>query len=153
MCSRILIAAERADQADIEALLAEGDAFYAGLYPPLSNHHLDVAELLRPEVVFCGARQNGQLLGVGAIVTRGPDWAEVKSMYVVNSARGQGIGRRILEFLEARAVAAGLKLLRLETGNKQPEALGLYRGAGYADVPPFEGYEPDPNSLFMEKRL
>jgi putative acetyltransferase len=153
MCSRIVIAAERADQPDIKSLLTEGDAFYAGLYPPLSNHRLEVSELLGPDVVFCAARQNGHLLGVGALVTRGPDWAELKSMYVVDEARGQGIGRRILEFLEARAVAAGLKLLRLETGNKQPEALRLYRGAGFADVPPLAGYAPDPNSLFLEKRL
>jgi putative acetyltransferase len=104
-------------------------------------------------VVFCAARQNGNLLGVGALVRRGADWAEIKSMYVAKAARGQGIGRRILEFLESHARASDLRILRLETGNKQPEALGLYRGAGFAEVPAFAGYEPDPNSLFLEKRL
>jgi putative acetyltransferase len=153
MCSRIVIAVERADRADITALLAEGDDFYAGLYPPLSNHRLNLTELLGPEVVFCAARQNGHLLGVGALVRRGLDWAEIKSMYVSKEARGQGIGGRVLDFLEQQAAASGLRVLRLETGNKQPEALSLYRGAGFVEVPPFAGYEPDPNSLFLEKRL
>jgi putative acetyltransferase len=153
VCARIVIAVERPDQPDIEALLAEGDAFYAGLYPPQSNHRLDMSGLLAPAIVFCAARQGGHLLGIGAIANRGRDWAEIKSMYVARAARGQGIGRRILEFLESRAAAAGLKLLRLETGNKQPEALQLYRTAGFADVPAFAGYVADPNSLFLEKRL
>jgi putative acetyltransferase len=44
-------------------------------------------------------------------------------------------------------------VLRLETGAKQPEALALYRSAGFVDIGPFGHYEPDPNSVFMEKRI
>ena len=43
--------------------------------------------------------------------------------------------------------------MRLETGIRQPEAIGLYRSAGYAEIGPFGAYRPDPLSLFMEKRL
>jgi putative acetyltransferase len=74
-------------------------------------------------------------------------------MYVLPPARGRGLGRIILEFLEHLARGEGLRLLRLESGVCQVEALRLYRAAGFRDVGPFEGYEADPNSLFLEKRL
>ncbi len=67
--------------------------------------------------------------------------------------RGLGIARRLLEALEARAKAAGIGVLRLETGIYQPEAIGLYERAGYVRRGPFSDYPDDPLSIFMEKRL
>jgi putative acetyltransferase len=74
-------------------------------------------------------------------------------MYVHPSVRGQGIGRRLLAALEEEARYAGLDTLRLETGIAQPEALALYRSAGFAEGKPFGDYHADRHSLFMEKRL
>ena len=74
-------------------------------------------------------------------------------MFVRPQARGLGIGRRLLAALEAHAVAAGLTVLRLETGVSQPEALGLYEGTGYKRRGPFGSYTADPLSVFMEKWL
>jgi len=74
-------------------------------------------------------------------------------MFVRPEARGLGIGRQLLEALEAHAAAAGLTVLRLETGVAQPEALRLYERAGYTRRGPFGPYAADPLSVFLEKRL
>lgn len=74
-------------------------------------------------------------------------------MYVSPAARGEGLGRAILARIESEAQREGLRVMRLETGNRQNEALGLYRSAGYVDCGPFGEYQPDPLSHFMEKRL
>ena len=80
-------------------------------------------------------------------------YGELKRMYVVPEARGRQLGRRILDHIEAEARREGLNCLRLETGIHQPEALALYRAAGYVEREAFGTYAPDPLSVFMEKIL
>ena len=58
-------------------------------------------------------------------------------MWVAESARGLGIGRRLLAELEARAAAHGARAVRLETNRTLSEAIALYRSAGYVEVPAF----------------
>jgi putative acetyltransferase len=146
------IAIENPDQPDIVALLRAADDWYATLYPAESNHLLDVSTLQQPDIAFFVAREDGELLGFGAVADRG-DYAEIKRMYLAPAARGRKLGRRILETLETHAAQNGRSCCRLETGVHQPEAIGLYRSSGYRDVGPFGDYRPDPLSLFMEKRL
>ena len=135
-----MIAIENPAQADVIALLQAADAWYAKLYPAESNHLLDVASLQGTEVSFFVARQtDGALLGYGAVVDQG-GYAEIKRMYVAPAARGLKLGRRLLERLEARAAELGLTCIRLETGIRQPEAIALYRKAGYRDIGPFGDY-------------
>jgi putative acetyltransferase len=74
-------------------------------------------------------------------------------MFVRAQARGNGVGRRLLEALEDAARQRNVDRVSLETGIRQPEAIGLYRAAGYRDCPPFGTYRDDPLSLFMTKRL
>ena len=74
-------------------------------------------------------------------------------MFVDEAARGMRLGKHLLEALEKEAVRRGMSIIRLETGIYQPEAIGLYRKAGYQEAPPFGDYKPDPLSLFMEKRF
>jgi len=147
------LAIESPDQHEIHELLKASDAYMAALYPAESNHLLDVRELCRPGVTFIVARMGGRAVGCGAIVASADGWAEIKRMFVSPVARGQNIGRRLLQRLEATAVDKGIPLLRLETGIKQPEALALYRSAGFVEIGPFGKYGPDPLSLFMEKPL
>jgi putative acetyltransferase len=59
----------------------------------------------------------------------------------------------LLDHLESLAMASGCRTSRLETGIAQPEALALYRRAGYMDIGPFADYRPDPQSRFMGKPL
>ena len=79
--------------------------------------------------------------------------AEVKRLFVTERARGQGIGRLILQTIERVAATEGIALLQLETGVKSSEALSLYRHFGYRECEPFGGYQPDPLSVFMQKTL
>lgn len=148
----IELTVEDPDQPQVRALLAASDALMASLYPPTSNHLLDIDALKRPEVTFVVAREDGRVLGCGALV-RSAGWAELKRMFVPPAARGRGIGRRILLQLERIAIESGIGLLRLETGVSQLEALALYRSAGFAEIAPFGAYAPDPLSVFMEKAI
>jgi putative acetyltransferase len=149
----IRIDIENPDQAEVAALLAASDAYMASLYPAESNHMLDLASLKRPEVRFLVARKDGRAVGCGAVVSSGEGWAEVKRMYVSPAARGLKLGRRMLEEIEAIASHSGERLLRLEMGAAQPEAMALYRSAGFTEIGPFGSYGPDPLSVFMEKSL
>jgi putative acetyltransferase len=117
-----------------------------------------VAELKAPGVAFFVARDGRQLLGFGAIAVRGADaageaWGELKRMYVAPAARGRRIGRLILDRLMEHAKARSLAVLRLETGNKQLEALSLYRSVGFANRGPFADYPDNESSIYMELRL
>ena len=147
------LAIESPDQKEVHALLNASDTYMAELYPAESNHMLDLRALCRPEVTFIVARMDGRAVGCGAIVESMEGWAEIKRMFVSPLARGHNIGRRLLQKLETTAIEKGIPLLRLETGTKQPEALALYRSAGFVEIGPFGQYAPDPLSLFMEKSL
>lgn len=143
---------ENPDQPEIRIMLAEGDAYYATLYPAESNHLVNVATLQTPDTSFYVARVDGALHGIGAVL-RQRDYGEIKRMYVAPKARGLKLGSRLLAALEADARAVGISCLRLETGVKQSEAIALYRKSGYREIAPFGAYQLDPNSLFMEKNL
>ena len=147
------IKAEGPRQAEVLALLDQSDAMMASLYPDESNHMMDATGLEAPGVSFFVARRDGVVVGCGAWVRTGAHEAELKRMYVAPEARGFKVGRRLLEFIEADAAAASVRTLRLETGVRQPEALDLYRTAGYAERGPFGAYVEDPLSVFMEKEL
>jgi putative acetyltransferase len=144
---------EDPDQPALRAMLAEGDALYSALYAAEDNHLLDIEALRQPGVAFHVARVAGRLAGFGAVVIQTEDWAEIKRMYVDPALRGCGIGRLILAALEDHARRAGVGMLRLETGVKQPAALSLYRAAGFAPRGPFGAYVANASSLFLEKML
>jgi putative acetyltransferase len=147
------ITVENPDQAEVHALLAASDAYMASLYPAESNHMVDVNTLTQPHVTFLVARAEGRAVGCAALVKSADGWAEIKRMFVSPAARGHKVGRRLLERLEGIAKHSGITALRLETGTRQPEALALYRSAGFRAIEPFGDYRPDPLSLFMEKTI
>jgi putative acetyltransferase len=138
--------------AEVRQLIEQLDNYQNALYPAESNHLMPLAELRQSNVVFLTARLDGKVVGCGAFVNHG-EYAEIKRMFVLPEARGLKIGRRLLDELEGRALAAGLQLARLETGIAQAEALLLYERAGYRRTRPFGGYPEDPLCVFMEKRL
>jgi putative acetyltransferase len=144
---------ESPDQSDVIALIAELDAYQDSLYPPESRHALDLESLKQANVLFAVARDStGQAIGCGAIVLC-PEFGEIKRLYVRPRGRGQGVARNLLAVLESRAMEAGCKLLKLETGPYQPEALALYASVGYERRGPFADYTNDPLSVFMQKRI
>lgn len=78
---------------------------------------------------------------------------EVKRMYVRPEYRGRKIGQLILRDLEARARERGAVRVRLETGDQQPEAVRLYEGADYRQIPNFGDYANEESSLCFERLL
>lgn len=151
--SEITVRIESPRQTDVARLIEALDIYQAGLYPPESNHFLDLEALAAPGVRFLVARRGGQALACGALRIDPAGYGEVKRMFVSPEARGLKLGRRLLDRIEEEARREGLGCLRLETGIHQPEAFGLYRSAGYVERAAFGDYSSDPLSVFMEKRL
>jgi putative acetyltransferase len=145
----LTIRPEPPDQPDVLALIEAADAYANALYPPESNHLLDIASLAKPEVTFLVVRDGAEAVGCGAILRDPRGWGEVKRMYVRPDQRGKGVGHRVLSEVETLARAARLPLLRLETGIHNTEALALYRRSGFAECAAFGDYAPDPLSVFM----
>lgn len=136
---------------DVRRLLATHLAFARGQTPPEDAHALDIDGLLDASVTFFSLRRDGALLAVGALKRLGPDHAEVKSMHTVAAARGQGIGRAMIQHLITVAREAGYKRVSLETGSMAEfaPARALYASAGFEPCEPFGHYRASPNSTYM----
>lgn len=99
------------------------------------------------------AYDNDSPVGCGAIKAYSDDTMEVKRMYVSSIRRGQGIASTILKELERWTVESGFTKCILETGVKQPEAIGLYKKNGYKIIPNYGQYENVESSVCFEKEL
>ena len=144
---------EPADSEAARTLIQELDAELAERYPHHAIHGLHPGESGDPELIFLIARAGGEPVGCGALRPLGAGKAEVKRMFVRPVLRGCGLGVAILEALEKAGREAGYDTLLLETGTRQPEALALYRKAGYMESEPFGEYIGNPFSVCMTKRL
>ena len=134
-----------------QSYFAELDArFEAGFDPGLSIS-AEADELSRPRGLVLIARLRDQPIGCGALKLHRRDPAEIKRMWISPTARGLGLGRRILRELEEHACRRGATLARLETNRALTEAITLYRSARYVEVRPFND-EPYADHWF-EKRL
>lgn len=137
-------------------LTAEVQAEYVRRYggPDGDSAPIDAAEFVPPDGRFVLVLDDGELVGMGGWRRYGDDGdGELKRMYVREAARGRGIARRLLAHLEQTARESGIRRLVLETGTQQPEAIGLYRSAGYVDVPPFGHYAGYDDSVHLAKPL
>ncbi|MFD2421251.1 GNAT family N-acetyltransferase [Amycolatopsis pigmentata] len=113
---------------------------------------MDPAEFAPPQGIFLIGYTGALPVACGGRRDHGGD-AEIKRMFVVPSARGKGFARRILAELERTAAASGRARMVLETRAKQPEAITLYRSAGYHDIPKFGFYRDYASSVFLGKPL
>ena len=150
----IEIRVEPPDRDDAIELIRLGDEFGLALYPAASYYGLPLERLREPDVTFFVARdEHGTAYGTAALVDRGDGSGELKRMFVRSDARGRGIASKLLASVESAAAASGIRLLQLETGPKQPEAIALYEKFGYVQIPNFGMYMGDANSYCMEKSL
>jgi putative acetyltransferase len=151
----VVIAEEHPLTADLSLLFERHTADMHADTPPESIHMMDKGALAAPGIRFFVLRDDGVPLAMGAYKRIDATHAEIKSMHVLTEARGRGLSKAMLDHLVAAARADGIARLSLETG-VQPTfvaARALYERAGFLDCPPFEGYVPDPNSVFMTKVL
>jgi GNAT superfamily N-acetyltransferase len=104
------------------------------------------AELGPPAGTFLVGYRDGVAL-CGGGVKRLPDGScEIKRMYVVPAARGQGLSRVLLHTLEDAARALGYQVARLDTGPRQPHAQGLYESEGYVAI---DNFNANPVATFF----
>jgi GNAT superfamily N-acetyltransferase len=145
----------------VSALDADLDERYAADDDDLGgepdHQHLKVlTESVAPPLgAFLVARLDGEPVACGALRPYDAPGrtAELKRMYVVPSARGKGIARRLLSALEAEAVNLGYVRIVLETGLRQQEAIALYESTGYEPIPSFGAFRHSPLSRCYAKAL
>lgn len=99
------------------------------------------------------AYEDGKPMGCGAIKEYSPGSMEVKRMYTLPDSRGKGVASLVLKELERWAAELAYQKCILETGKRQPEAIGLYRKSGYKVIPNYGQYAGIENSVCFEKEL
>jgi GNAT superfamily N-acetyltransferase len=152
---RFEITAEDVCSADASRLIAELSAELARRYDFADDGsgHFHPEDVAIPRSVFLIGRLGGRAVACSAVRPLEGDVAEVKRMYVEPAVRGRGLAKRLLTALEDVARNMGYRALRLETADRQPEAIGLYESAGYHRIEPFGPYVNSERSLCFEKRL
>ncbi|MBB3258191.1 GNAT superfamily N-acetyltransferase [Paraburkholderia bannensis] len=124
----------------IDALTQEYATRYRAFRP--DSQASAAAELARypaelfapPEGAFIIVERDGETVGGGAFKRYDAQTAELKRIWTREDQRRQGLARRVVEELEARALRQGYRRVYLTTGFKQPEAWGLYIDSGYAPL-------------------
>ena len=134
-------------------LIRELDSDLGSRYPQQWIHGLHPEDVVDSRLVFIVMSVDNVPIGCGALRPFDHDTTEVKRMFIKPDFRGHGYARRLLEHLESIAKQSGYKAVRLETGTKQPEAIGLYESSGYSLIPAFGEYVGNPFSLCYEKKL
>jgi DNA-binding MarR family transcriptional regulator/GNAT superfamily N-acetyltransferase len=135
----------------LEQYFAELDVRFPAGFDPAVSISADAGELMAPAGALLIARLRGRPVGCGALKLHRDAPSELKRMWIAPTARGIGLGRRLLEELERHAREAGVAVLRLETNRALTEAIALYRRSGYVEVEAFND-EPYAHHWF-EKRL
>lgn len=141
--------------ADVRLLLDEHLADMFATSPADSVHALDHSALSAPGISFWTARENGVLLGCGALKRLNATQAEIKSMRTTATARGRGVATLLLTNILADARERTIERLYLETGTEEffAPAQRLYARHGFTVCPPFADYVLDPHSVFMTLAL
>ena len=143
------------DREDVRALLAQHFAEMRAGSPPEACHVLPIDELKVPEICFFTLRENGVLLGCGALKQLAPAHGEVKSMRTANAALGRGVGKTMLDHLVATGRNEGMTRLSLETGSTEQFATAnyLYEKEGFERTGPFGGYADTPFTRFFTREI
>lgn len=151
----VSIAAEPFDSDDARRLVGELDAGLARLYSPDQRFgpKFKAAQIREGTALYLIARHEGRAVACGAIQLLDPTTAEVKRMYTDEKVRGRGVGRAVLEALEARARELGVTRLVLETGIHQHAAIALYLKAGFVQVDCWGEYLTSATSVCYAKQL
>jgi ribosomal protein S18 acetylase RimI-like enzyme len=130
---------------------AELDRRFDGGFDAADSLPTDPDEMRPPAGVFLLVTLRGDPIGCGALKFHADEPTELKRMWVAPTARGLGVGRRLLAELERRAFEHGSHTIRLETNKALTEAIAMYRAAGYREVGAFND-EPYADHWF-EKHL
>lgn len=147
------------DHPDATRLIAEVQQEFVSRYGSPDEGPIEVDSFEPPHGAFfvgyvgdsavaSGAWRRREVAVFGTTAT-----AEIKRMYVVPHARGNGYARAVLAHLEDTARTAGAEAMVLETGTRQPEAIALYESEGYRQIANYGHYRDEPDCRCFAKRL
>lgn len=141
------------DREDVRGLLDQHFAEMRAGSPPEACHVLPIDGLRDPAIRFFTLREDGVLLGCGAVKRLEDGHGEVKSMRTADMALGRGVGKAMLDHLVAAAKTQGMNRLSLETGSTVQFAAAnrLYEKDGFERTGPFGGYADTPFTRFFTK--
>jgi putative acetyltransferase len=152
----VSIGVETPLQDDVRAMVAELNAYLQPLTPRQFQFQMTVEQMADSRTtLFVARNEAGHAVGMGALKQESEELAEVKRMFTRPSVRGTGVGRQLLQAIEAMAAAKGIASLKLETGNAPGFELAhrLYLRAGFSPSGAFLDYPDSEFSAFFEKRL
>lgn len=138
---------------DLLLLIKRLDEELLDRYPAQEVHGINFEDPKTNEIVFVVAYLKGTPVGCGAIRPLDHESTELKRFFVERAYRQMGIAARILTFVEERARILDFKVIKLETGIEQPEAIKFYKKHGYEEIEKFGEYKDCEMSLCYEKRL
>lgn len=98
---------------------------------------------------------DGEVVGGGAWRKSSATTCEMKRVFVLDKAKGRGLGRHLVEAIIASAHADGFRLMQLDTGTRFTEAIALYSRMGFERCPPYLTYPEKlmPFLVFMQKSI
>lgn len=108
-----------------------------------------------PRGVFLVIELGGDPAGCGGIreIEAGRDGGvrfEIKHLWVKPRVRGTGLGGKLLDELESRAIGFGATEAVLDTNASLESAAGLYRSRGYVDI---AAYNDNPNATNWYRKV
>jgi GNAT superfamily N-acetyltransferase len=121
----------------IEAFVGWAEATYGSYDRDAAPAHPH--EIAPPGGVFLVAWDGEEPVGSAALKRLDEHTGEVKRVHVADGARRRGAGKALMERLEEEGRALGYDRLRLDIGDRQPEAMAMYRDLGYAEIPDYNG--------------
>ena len=123
--------------------------------PACSVHAMEATDLAEAGALFVAAFDGDLPVAMGALKPLSQNHGELKSMHVLSERRGEGFAAAILARLLAEARALGIKQVSLETGSQDAfaPARAFYVRHGFVECDPFEGYGPDPASMFFTRSV
>jgi GNAT superfamily N-acetyltransferase len=145
----------RADVDEVIAfgLIAQLDAEISKRYPGEPINGVEPNEFRASGGYFVIGYWDRQAVGCGAFRPYDETTIEIKRMFVAPDFRGRGVARAILSAVEAEARRQSYKRSILETANRQPEAISLYRSSGYEEIAKYGHYIDSARSLCFGKEL
>ena len=131
-------------------LLQASHKLLSKLFPQDDIYALSLDELCEENVKFYVAIDNSKIIGCAALsVNEG--YAELKSMFVDEKQRGQGVAQKLLDHIITQAKIKKLSYVKLETGLELNAAVDLYKKNGFTFCDRFGAYSPNETSVYMEK--
>lgn len=151
---QVEVAPVRASEAGVRMLVDALTAELAGAgYTPEETFGYSAERLEQAGVHLVGARVGGALAGVAGVEVEDGGHAELKRFYVAPAYRGTGVADALIEALVAYAGERGVRILRLETGERQHAAMAFYRRHGFENTPRFGPYLDSATSVCMQRDL